>query len=296
MQAEVKKLVASPLFERFILVCISLNAVSLGVETIHGLPAPVLTTLFTLDSVFLLIFSTEILLKFYAYRSRFFDQGWNIFDLLIVLFSILAAGPLSVLRSLRVLRVVRMLSMVPSLKKVVDGLLNALPGLGSVASIMTLIFYIGSVMATKLFGATFPDWFGNLYVSAYSLFQIMTLESWSMGIARPVMAEYPFAWMFFVPFILVATFTMLNLFIAVIVNSLQVETEKTAESRATQGHDERESILEEIRQIRLQMDGLSRQMATDKGAGFFPDDAEQTSPVPESKKSSYSKRESAFNQ
>ena len=89
--------------------------------------------------------------------------------------------------------------------------MSALPGMGSVFLLMGIIFYIASVMATKLFGATFPEWFGTLGRSGYSLFQIMTLESWSMGIVRPVMEVYPHAWLFFVPFILVTTFAVVNL-------------------------------------------------------------------------------------
>ncbi len=93
--------------------------------------------------------------------------------------------------------------------------------MGSVFLLMGLIFYIGAVMATKLFGAAFPDWFGTLGRSAYSLFQIMTLESWSMGVVRPVMEVYPLAWAFFVPFIMVTTFAVVNLLVGLIVNSMQ---------------------------------------------------------------------------
>ena len=98
---------------------------------------------------------------------------------------------------------------------------RAVPGMGSVFLLMGLIFYIGSVIATKLFAASFPEWFGTLGASAYSLFQIMTLESWSMGIVRPVMEVYPYAWAFFVPFILSTTFVVLNLVVGLIVNSMQ---------------------------------------------------------------------------
>lgn len=146
-----------------------------------------------------------------------------------------------------------MISTVPALRRVVTGLLNALPGLGAVVSIMLIIFYVGSVMATKLFGGEFVEWFGTIPASAYSLFQIMTLESWSMGIVRPVMERFPYAWLFFLPFILIATFTMLNLFIAVIVNAMQSETEKAAEQRAELSHDERLQMLAELRALRTEV-------------------------------------------
>jgi voltage-gated sodium channel len=113
------------------------------------------------------------------------------------------------------------ISVAPSLRRVVEGFVTALPGMGSVFLLMALLFYIGAVIATKLFAEGFPEWFGTLGRSAYSLFQIMTLESWSMGIARPVMEVYPLAWMFFVPFIMVTTFAVVNLLVGLIVNSMQ---------------------------------------------------------------------------
>ena len=162
-----------------------------------------------------------------------------------------AAQGLSVLRALRILRLLRVLSVTPSLRRVVEGLMSALPGMASVFLLMGIIFYIGSVMATKLFGDSFPEWFGTLGRSAYSLFQIMTLESWSMGIVRPVMEVYPQAWAFFVPFILVTTFAVVNLVVGLIVNSMQdahheEETEKTGNYRddVTARLDRIEKLLE----------------------------------------------------
>jgi voltage-gated sodium channel len=165
----------------------------------------------------------EIAAKLYARGIvGFFKRGWNIFDFVIVGISLLPATQgLAVLRALRILRLLRVVSVAPSLRRVVEGLVSALPGMGSVFLLMGMIFYIGSVMATKLFGAAFPDWFGDLGRSAYSLFQIMTLESWSMGIVRPVMEIYPQAWAFFVPFIMVTTFAVVNLLVGLIVNSMQ---------------------------------------------------------------------------
>jgi len=157
-----------------------------------------------------------------VHRLTFFRDPWNVFDFAVVTIALVpASGALSVLRALRVLRVLRLLTVVPSMRRVVGALLSAIPGLGSIAAVLALLFYVFAVIATKLFSAEFPDWFGSIGRSLYTLFQVMTLESWSMGIARPVMEKFPFAWAFFVPFILIATFTMLNLFIAVIVNAMQ---------------------------------------------------------------------------
>jgi voltage-gated sodium channel len=181
------------------------------------------TLIVALDKLCLSIFVVEIVAKLYARGiAGFFRRGWNVFDFVIVGISLVPATQgLSVLRALRILRLLRVVSVAPSLRRVVEGLVTALPGMGSVFLLMGMIFYIGSVMATKLFGEAFPQWFGDLGRSAYSLFQIMTLESWSMGIVRPVMEVYPQAWAFFVPFIMVTTFAVVNLLVGLIVNSMQ---------------------------------------------------------------------------
>jgi len=183
-----------------------------------------------LDRVCLAIFVVELALKLLVYRLRFFRDGWNIFDFVIVAVSLApAAQSLSVLRSF--LRILRVVSVAPRLRRVVEGFITALPGMASVFLLMGIIFYIGSVISTKLFGADFPQWFGSLGRSAYSLFQIMTLESWSMGIVRPVMEIYPYAWVFFVPFIMVTTFAVVNLLVGLIVNSMQDAHSEEADQR-----------------------------------------------------------------
>jgi voltage-gated sodium channel len=175
-----------------------------------------------LDRLCLTIFVIELGLKLFAQRLRFFRSGWNVFDFVIVGISLVpGAGAFTVLRALRILRLLRVVSVTPSLRRVVEGFLKALPGMGSVFLLMGMIFYIGAVMATKLFQESFPEWFGTIGRSAYSLFQIMTLESWSMGIVRPVMEVYPYAWAFFVPFIMMTTFAVVNLLVGLIVNSMQ---------------------------------------------------------------------------
>ncbi|TGD67192.1 ion transporter [Tabrizicola sp. WMC-M-20] len=198
------------------------NAVILGLETSSPVMARAGELILLLDAICLAIFVAEIAAKIYAHGLRFFRNGWNLFDFIIVGIALVpTAQGLSVLRALRILRVLRVISVAPSLRRVVEGFITALPGMGSVFLLMAIIFYIGAVMATKLFGAAFPDWFGDLGNSAYTLFQIMTLESWSMGIVRPVMEAFPYAWLFFVPFIMVTTFAVVNLLVGLIVNSMQ---------------------------------------------------------------------------
>ncbi len=205
-----------------IIAVIIFNAILLGMETSDPIMDRTGPMIPALDSLCLSIFVIELTLKMFAQGGRFFRNGWNLFDFVIVGASLVpGAHTISVLRALRILRVLRVISAAPRLRRVVEGFVTALPGMGSVFLLMAIIFYIGSVMATKLFGQAFPEWFGTLGGSAYSLFQIMTLESWSMGIVRPVMEVYPYAWVFFVPFIMVTTFAVVNLLVGLIVNSMQ---------------------------------------------------------------------------
>ena len=211
-----------PMVRNAIIGVILFNAVILGLETSASVMARFGGLILLLDTICLAIFVAEIAAKLFAHGLRYFRSGWNVFDFVIVGVALVPAGQgLSVLRALRILRVLRVISVAPRLRRVVEGFITALPGMGSVFLLMAIIFYIGAVMATKLFGGAFPEWFGDLGNSAYTLFQIMTLESWSMGIVRPVMEAFPYAWMFFVPFIMVTTFAVVNLLVGLIVNSMQ---------------------------------------------------------------------------
>ncbi|MCW1951892.1 MAG: ion transporter [Octadecabacter sp.] len=237
----------TPRFRNFIIGVIVFNAVILGLETSKPLMATAGTLIHALDLICLYIFVVEIVLKLFARHLRFFRSGWNIFDFFIVGIALVpAAQSISVLRALRILRVLRIISATPSLRRVVEGFLKALPGMGSVFLLMSLIFYIGAVMATKLFGNSFPEWFGTLGASGYSLFQIMTLESWSMGIVRPVMEVYEYAWAFFVPFIMVTTFAVVNLLVGLIVNSMS-ETASEESNAATDTY--RDEVLTRLEAI-----------------------------------------------
>jgi voltage-gated sodium channel len=253
-----KSLVESRRFDLAITALIIVNAITLGLETSPAVMAEWGPALVVFDRAILAVFVAELAAKILVYRAGFFRDPWRIFDLVVVTIALMpATGSLSVLRALRILRVLRLVSMVPSLRRVVGGLVAALPGMGSIMLLLTLVFYVFSVMATKLFGAAFPDWFGTIALSAYSLFQIMTLESWSMGIVRPVMEIFPYAWMFFIPFIVCTTFTVLNLFIGIIVSAMQAEHEEeaTAERQALQG--EQEMILVEIRALREEVKAMA---------------------------------------
>jgi len=222
MQQKLDEWLDQPMVGNFIIGVILVNAVVLGLETSSSVMAKMGGLISLLDIACLAIFVAEIAAKLVARGARFFRDGWNLFDFVIVGIALVpAAGAFSVLRALRILRVLRVVSAAPRLRRVVEGFITALPGMGSVFLLMSIIFYIGAVIATKIFGDAFPEWFGSLGQSGYTLFQIMTLESWSMGVVRPVMEVYPYAWAFFVPFILVTTFAVVNLLVGLIVNSMQ---------------------------------------------------------------------------
>ena len=256
-QEALRSLVESPAFGQVVMAVILVNAVTLGLETSDRIYAAAGPLLEATDRAALVFFTLELTLRLWAHRLQFFKGGWNLFDLAIVAVSwVPAAGAFSVLRSLRILRALRLISVVPQMRSVIGALLKALPGMGAIGAVLALVFYVSSVMATQLFGDTFPQWFGSVGMSMFSLFQIMTLESWSMGIARPVMEVFPHAWLFFVPFVVVTSFTVLNLFIALIVNSMQavqaddMERAVRAEEMA---HDEREQLLVMLEQLRQEI-------------------------------------------
>jgi voltage-gated sodium channel len=267
LRARIGAWIESSRVQRTIIALILVNAVILGLETSAEVTARFGTALTRIDQVILAVFVLEILGKLYAHGLKFFRQSWNVFDLIVVGIALVpASGPLQVLRTLRVLRVLRLISTMPRLRFVVESLLHAVPGIGAIGGLLAILFYVFAVMATGLFGEAFPDWFGGIGRSLYTLFQIMTLESWSMGIVRPVMESYPQAWLFFVPFILMATFTMLNLFIAVIVNTMQAMHDAShgndREHIEATLHAEGEVLDSEIRALRQEIRELKTLMET----------------------------------
>lgn len=235
---------------------ILVNAVILGLETSPALMAQWGSWLSAADRTILAIFVIEIALRLFVHRLAYFRDPWNVFDFTVVAIALVpASGPLAVLRALRILRVLRLITLVPSMKRVVGGLLSALPGLGSVMGIICIIFYVAAVIATKLFAADFPALFGDLGRSAFTLFQVMTLEGWAMEVVRPVMAVYPVSWIFFLIFILASTFTLLNLFIAVIVNAIHQEG---VDDRADPTAIEITRLREEIASLRSRLGGVRK--------------------------------------
>lgn len=246
-----KSFIESRRFETAITALIFINAVTLGLETSPTAMAAAGGLLAAVDRLILAVFVFELLARLAVYRLSFFRDPWRIFDLVVVGVALIpATGSLSVLRALRILRVLRLISIVPSLRRVVTGFVTALPGMGSIMLLLGLVFYVFAVMATKLYGASFPDRFGDIGASLYTLFQVMTLEGWSDGVVRPVMEVYPNAWLFFIPFIVATSFTVLNLFIGVIVSAMEEEHEAEASAEREALQEDQDTILREIRALR----------------------------------------------
>ncbi len=272
MRERLRAFISHPRVQALIIVLILVNSVLLGLETSATVMAAAGDVIGMLDRAILALFVVEIAIRMWVFRGAFWRDPWSIFDFVVVGIALLpAAGPFAVLRALRVLRVMRLLTMVPSMRRVVGALLAAIPGLGSIVLMLGVIYYVFAVIATNLFGSDFPDWFGHIGLSLYTLFQVMTLESWSMGISRPVMESFPYAWAFFVPFILVATFTMLNLFIAIIVNAMQSYTDVEHEALVEVVEEARDHIEadlhEEVRSMRAEIRELKALLIERVGPG-----------------------------
>jgi len=214
--------------------------------------------LFELFNTFVIsIFTIEILLRIYVHKGAFFKDPWSIFDFIIVAMSLVpASAGFEIFRILRVLRLFRLMTVVPQMRKIISALLSVIPGIASIAALLSLFFYIFAIMSTQLYGETFPQWFGTLGESFYTLFQIMTLESWSMGIVRPIMEVHPLAWVFFVPFIFFSTFIIVNLIIAIVVdamNEMNAEEEEhiTQEIQGSDAH-----ISKELESLKVEIQAL----------------------------------------
>jgi voltage-gated sodium channel len=251
---KIEAAVSHPQVQAVLITLIIVNAVMMGLETSDYVREHYSSYLRVADEVILGIFVIEIIALLLARGLAFFKDGWAVFDFIVIAIALVpASGPFAVLRALRVLRVLRLATKVPSLHKVVSGLLAAIPGLGSVSAVMGLIFYVSGVLATNLFAKDFPDTFGNLGLSLYTLFQVMTGDGWSDSVARPIMEVFPYAWIFFVFFILISTFVILNLFIAVIVDASNDEEEGKARAERNALRERLDQLLIEVKDIKQQL-------------------------------------------
>ncbi|MBF2760633.1 MAG: ion transporter [Ectothiorhodospiraceae bacterium AqS1] len=259
-QEKLRKFVDSTSARKFIIGIIVINLAILGIQATP--PGQAEETSYLLDIanyICIVIFAVELVLKGFAYRWEMFKKGWDIFDIIVVLTAVLASsGPTSALRGLRGLRALhlfRLISTLPSLRRVVRAFLRALPGVGAIGFLMMFFLYISAVMATEFFGKSHPDLFGHLGNSIYSLFQIMTLDDWSQEIVGPTMETHPWAWSFFIPFIIFGAFTILNLFIGIIVSAMQ-----ELEILDRQNNSEKKDTLEVVERLERDLAELRRRL------------------------------------
>lgn len=265
-----KRIVEDPRTERVIMTLILANAVILGMETYPRVMNAAGTLLNVLDHILLAIFVVELTARILVHRWAFFRDPWSIFDFIVIAIALVpATETFSVLRALRVLRVLRLITAIPTLKSVVAGLLASLPGMASIVFLIGLLYYVFAIIGIKLYGEENPELFGTLGKSLFTLFTVMTLEGWTNDVAKPVMQTHPWAWIYFVIYIVITTFMVLNLFIGVVVNAMQAEAvrEEAAEREVEREiiHEEATPILREVSSLRSEIAELRKQMAAIAG-------------------------------
>ncbi|GAB4229710.1 MAG: hypothetical protein Tsb0034_01410 [Ekhidna sp.] len=244
----------STLFQTSITSIILINSVLIGLETSPAIMNSYGAVIDVIDLVILVLFSIEIILKIFVYRISFFKSAWNLFDFAIVAVSLLpAAGSFSVFRALRIIRTLRLLKSIPKLRLIIESLLKSIPSIGWISVLLAIVFYTFAVIGVNIFGTHYPAYFGDMGKALFTLFQIMTLESWSSAIARPVMDGVPFAAIYFIFFILIATYTTLNIFIAIVVNTMNEISLKDLQEEEQHIKD---FVSEENRKIHERLDDL----------------------------------------
>lgn len=222
-RAEVSQLILSKKAEHFVIAVIIFNGLILGLDASSFVSSQAKIYLDILDLLCLYIFTLEIILVIFALGfKKFFSDPWRIFDFLVIFISLIPPNSsLSILRTLRVLRVLRLLTKSWKMRSIINALLGAIPGIISIIFLLFIIFFVSGIIVTNMFGKEFPDYFSSLGISILTLFQIMTLDGWSSGILRTLLYSHPYAWMFFVPFVVITSFAILNLFVAILVEAMQ---------------------------------------------------------------------------
>jgi voltage-gated sodium channel len=256
------RIVDNPLTERIVTALIVINAITLGMETSKELMAEWGRLIITIDKIILGIFVVELIARMIVKRGAFFRDPWSLFDLFVIGIALIPTSEsLAVLRALRILRALRLVTVVPSLRKVVAGLIGALPGMGSIGLLLVLVYYVFAVMGTKLFQDTNPELFGNIGTTAYTLFQSMTFDDWSNGIVKPLAEKgNTYGWIFVMLFMVISAFMVLNLFIGVVVTALDEVTAKETPKISHPAGAETE-LLAEIRALRAEVSALRGEVA-----------------------------------
>lgn len=265
---QVAQWVESRWFSNTVLAVILVNALVLGAATYDNAALPYLLAA---ERIFIVVFVVEMALKLYAWRWSFFRDGWNWFDLFVVVVSLIpATGPFAVLRVLRVLRILRVITAVPQMRMIISALFKSVPGMGTVIGLLLVIVYTSAILGQQLFGETVPEFFGDLGTTLYTLFLLMTTENWP-DVSDEVLAHHPMGWIFFVTYIVLTAFIVLNLVIGVIVTSMEkeVDDDRWAEDQELEAvqHD---AVMDRLTELGTQVEQLHQMV---RRLGGDPGDA-----------------------
>lgn len=268
MKNKLKNFIENQHVNNFILLVIIYNSLILGLMTYPALNNHAGKFFHYSCVLCVIIFTIELFIKLYVYGKSFFKDGWNNFDFILVAMSwVPTGGAFSSFRAFRVLRAFRALRLVTKLQRlriIVQAIIESIPNVGWASLLLLLIFYIFSIMGTTMFGEAFPEFFGTIGKSMYSLFQIMTLESWSMGIARPVISVFPVAWVYFVAFILTSSFIVMNVIVGVVVNAISELSERAKKEQEIKNITTSTNLEIELNKLRKQIEVVETLVKLDK--------------------------------
>ena len=258
---QLKRIESSKVFQGVVIAIIILSALTIGAKT-YELPPLVEQTLTVLDNAITLFFLVEILFRFAAcpVKRRFLMDGWNLFDTLVVIGSLIPLDNSEAVllgRLLRVFRVLRLVSVVPELRFLINSLLKAIPRMGYIALLMFIIFYIYAAMGSMFFASVDEVLWGDVAISMLTLFRVATFEDWT-DVMYATMEAYPLSWIYYLTFIFLTAFVFLNMMIGAI---LEVMSEEQNAKQAQKAHDERDEIARQLQAVQEQLKELTTQVS-----------------------------------
>lgn len=268
-RVSLRGMVDSVVFESVILAAILVNTIALGFETSLSMMARHGRALHIIDRVCLCVFMVELLLRFAAYNKDFFRSGWNVFDLVVIALSLVPEFPtFTVFRILRAFRIartarairiikafkgaraLRLVSSVKRLRTIFRAIVLSIPGIAWTVTLLLLFFYIYAIIGVELFRDILPDKFGALGEAMFTLFQVMTFESWSEMVARPIMKVYSPAWLYFISFVVITAFTIMNVVVGIVVDSIYTVSREDGKKAEGDGNND---IVAEIAKLEEQL-------------------------------------------
>jgi voltage-gated sodium channel len=257
VRSRCRALADAPWFSRVIVGVLVVNAIAIGLRTASSVSTSLDPLLVAIEVGVVVVFVAEMVIKIVGSGRSFFSEAWNWFDLVVIVLSIVpASGTLLMLRTVRILRTFRLISVVPSMRRVVNALFTAVPGLLSILLLLMLVLYTSSIAAVQMFGAVAPAEFGGLGKALLTMFRVMT-QGWP-DVADEVLAARPLSWVFFVGYIVVTGFVVLNLLIAVIVNAMERQVSATAQEVERDHHAE---LMTELAAMRTELAAQRAELA-----------------------------------